>query len=107
MNKKYDVRNMDLIEGLDLRIQKLREMKYDDLANQQLSFIFNGIVEAYEKLNHAGNTEKKRLKEVKTIFDRHFKEMMIFPGYTIRQKIKIAIFRVSPSLYIRFDRGGL
>ena len=107
MNKKYDIRNADLIEGLDLRIQKLREMKYDDLADQQLSFVFNETVKAFEKLDRAGDLEKRRLKEVKMICDRHFREMMSYSCFSARQKAKIALFRVFPAIYLHFCTAGL
>ena len=107
MNKQYDVRNLDLIEGLDLRIQKLREMKYDGIANQQLIFVFNGTVNAFEKLNCKNGLEKRKLKEAKRICNRHFLKMMTFNGFSIRQKGKIALFRVSSSAYLRLFEGGL
>lgn len=107
MNKAYDIRNLDLIEGLDLRIQKLREMKYDYLADQQLSFIINESVESFEKLKHGDDAEKKKLKEVKAIYNRHFGKMMAFSGFTNRQRVKIALFRASPSLYLRLFKSGL
>lgn len=107
MNKRYDIRNTDAIEGLDLRIKKLREMKYTELADRQLSFLFNNTVEAFEKLNKTNMIEQEKLKEVKKICNRHFGEMLSFQGFSIAQKTKIAVFRVCPAVYHWLFRDGL
>lgn len=107
MNKQYDIRNTDLIEGLDLRIKKLREMQYEDLADQQLSFVFNHTVEAFERIKKPNNSEKVRLKETKAICNRHFKEMIAYRGFTTRQKARISLFRFLPQLYLHLFKNGL
>lgn len=107
MNKKYDIRNVDLIEGLDLRIRKLREMRFNELADRQLSFVFNSTVEAYRKLSDAHGPVKERLKEVKTICNRHFGEMMAYHGFSASQKARIALFRFIPGAYLRLFKTGL
>ena len=50
INKKYDIRNADMIEGLDLRINKLREMQYHNLADRQLPILFSQTLEAYTRI---------------------------------------------------------
>ena len=107
MNKKYDIRNTDRVIGLDLRIKKLREMGYQELADQQLPYMFNDTVEAYEKLNTTKSIEKKRRKEVKTICNRHFWEMVFSRVFTVSQKAKISLFRFLPGVYLHVFRGKL
>ncbi len=107
MNKSFDVRNCDLVEGLDLRIKKLREMGFDDLADRQLSFIFNQTVDAYVKMKDPNAEDKARQKEAKAISDRHYKEMMSYRGFTARQKTRITMFRYFPKLYLHLHKSGL
>ena len=107
MNKEYDIRNVDLIEGLDLRIRKLREMRFNEHADQQLLFVFNSTVEAYRKLGDEHGFVEDRLKEVKTICNRHFGEMMAYHGLSVSQKARIALFRFIPGAYLRLFKTGL
>lgn len=107
MNKEYDIRNTDLIEGLDLRICRLREMQFDELADQQLSFVFNHTVEAFEELRDTNFAERERLKEIRKICNRHFGAMMSFHGFSAAQKGKIALFRFCPVLYLHIFASGL
>ena len=106
MNKSFDIRNTDLIEGLDLRIKKLRCMGYDDLADQQLAFLFNQTVEAFMKIKAPDRVARGRLLTVKSIFRQHFREMMLSKTFTNAQKVKIALFRHFPAVYLKtFDSG--
>ena len=106
INKKYDIRNTDLIEGLDLRIKGLRKMKFNDLADRQLSFLFNATVEAFCRIQDPDDKTNARLHEVKAICDRHFPEMMNYKGFTLAKKAKILLFRYFPSIYtIAFGSG--
>lgn len=107
MNKKYDIRNTDLVEGLDLRIKGLRKMQYDDLADRQLSFLFNATVEAFSRTQDPDDKTKARLREVKSICDRYFLEMMNYKRFSQAQKMKILLFRYFPSIYIRVSGSGL
>lgn len=107
MNKQYDIRNTDEIEGLDLRINKLREMGYSDLADRHLFFLFNDTIEAFEKLDCKKETVKKRLRTVKAICNSHFREMMSYQGFSNPQKLKIGLFRFAPRLYMLFFHSGL
>ena len=107
MNKPYDIRNADLIEALDLRIQKLRDMHYSDLADRQLSFLFNATVEVFCRIPDPDDKTKARLHEVKSFCDRHFPEMMNYKGFTPAQKAKILLFRCFPSVYIKVYGSGL
>lgn len=107
MNREYDIRNADLIEGLDLRINKLRKMGYGELADQQLPFVFNNTVVAFEELADTSETTRKKKKEAKAICDRHFREMMLFHGFTTPQKVKIALFRFLPFIFTRLFHTGL
>lgn len=107
INKKYDIRNTDLVEGLDLRIKGLRKMQYDDLADRQLSFLFNATVEAFCRIPDPDDKTKARLREVKSFCDRHFPEMMNYKRFTPAQKAKILLFRYFPSVYIKVSGSGL
>ena len=107
INREYDVRNTDFIEGLDLRINRLRELKYYDLADRQLVFMFNHTVEAYIKLKKTTDAAMKRRKNVKRICNRHFKEMMSCDGFTNAQKGKFAFFRFFPDIYIEVYGEGI
>ena len=107
MNREYDIRNADLVEGFNLQINTLRKMGFSDLADQQLPFVFNRTVEAFEKLKNARGTERERMNEIRTICFRHFKEMMLCRGFTAPQKAKIALFRFFPHIYLRRFKTGI
>ena len=107
MNKRYDARSTDLIEALDLRINKLRSMRYDDLADRQLVFLFNHTVEAFSKLKKADNASRERLSVVKAICNRHFTAMLSYKGFSIAQKYKIVLFRFFPRVYAGLYGSGL
>lgn len=107
INKKYDIRNTDMIEGLDLRIRKLREMRYDKLADRQLPILFGQTMEAFNRISAPSEAEEKRLKQVKQIFDQHYREMMHYDGFSEAQKAKITAFRYFPGLYSKFIKSGL
>ncbi len=107
INKRYDIRNADIIEGLDLRILKLREMGYDDLADRQLPFLFNSTLEALVKLKKPNAAEKERLRDIHVICNRHFSEMMAFQDFSRTQKMKIALFRYLPGLYLSLVVSGI
>ena len=107
MNQTFDIRSLDLVEGLDLRIRKLREMRCDELADQQLPFIVDRTMDAYFKLKALSKPEKARLREIKTIFNRHYKEMLSCSGYTKAQKARISFFRYFPRFYGAVFKTGL
>ena len=107
MNKEYDIRNTDSIEGLDLRIVKLRSMQYDDLADQHLPLLFNQTVEAFCKLDASDDETRVRLVLSKKICDRHFREMLSYKGFHFKQKVKIFLFRFFPGLYKALFRSGI
>lgn len=107
MNKTYDIRNADLIEGLDLRIRKLREMGYERLADLQLSFMINSTMDAWQKLQNGNSAEKQRIAEVKTICNRHYREMLAASCFSWKQKLKISVFRFFPAAYRLFFHNGL
>lgn len=106
MNKPYDIRNADIIEGLDLRIRKLREMGYEGLADLQLPFMINSTMEAWQKLQNGSSSEKQRLTEVKTICNRHYREMLAASCFSWKQKLKISVFRIFPAVYRSFFHSG-
>ena len=107
INKAYDIRNTDLIEGLDLRVNKLRKMGYGDLADRQLPILFKQTAEALLRLKAKDETEKERLKSVKAICNRHYREMMRYDGFTAAQKAKITVFRFFPSAYTKWIGSGI
>lgn len=106
INKSYDIRNTDEIEGLDLRINKLRELNCAELADRHLVFMFNNTVEAFVNLKNKRGAEK-RLKAVKTICDAHFREMMSCDKFTDAQKVKISMFRYFPDIYTKTIGSGI
>lgn len=107
INKGYDIRNTDLIEGLDLRTNKLREMNYESLADWQLEFMFNSVVDAFKRIHPKSLQERQRLKYVKILFDRHFHEILKAKRFTPAQKAKMALFRFFPNLYKYFFTHGI
>lgn len=107
MNRRYDIGNTDLIEGLDRRIRKLREMGKDEIANRQLVYVFNQTVEAFCSLSGKDDLVDKRLKEVKRICNQHFGEMISYSNFTKAQKVKISLFRFFPKLYLKVFTSGL
>ena len=107
INRKYDIRNTDAIEGLDLRVKKLRELHYDDLADRQLPILFNQTVEAFVRIKDANGTEKDKLKFAKTICDSHYREMMRYDGFTRPQKAMITLFRFCPAIYTKKIGTGI
>ena len=72
-----------------------------------MSFLFNATVEAFCRIPDPDDKTKARLREVKSVCDRHFPEMMNYKGFTPAQKAKILLFRYFPSVYITVSGSGI
>ena len=100
MHQEYKLQFTDIIDAIELRIKKLEELDLQDLANENRQFIYSRVGAAYAFLNASIPENKKRLNEIKEIYDREYPKLMSTTSNP-KQKFRYWLLKTSPNLHTK------
>lgn len=76
MHQEYKLAFSDIIDAIELRVKKLEALGMQDLANDNRLFIYSRVAVAFANLDPAVEENKKRLDEIKDIYDSEYPKLM-------------------------------
>lgn len=100
MRQEYKVQFTDIIDALELRIKKLEELKLQQLADENRAFIYSRVGAAFVYLDASVPENKKRLDEIKAIYDAEYPKLMKTTDNP-KQKFRYMILKKMPTLHTK------
>ena len=76
MHQEYKLAFTDIIDAVELRVKKLEELGLQDLADENRAFIYSRVAVAFANLSPFVKENKKRLKEIKLIYNKEYPKLM-------------------------------
>ena len=101
MNKKFNKKRLDGIKALEERLEFFKEKKEEKLYNLTLVRYLIVIMIHYTNCKKFLENSKEIQKDLKNKYKEHYKKVLRLPECTKQDKLKIILFRISPSLYYR------
>ncbi len=98
MHQEYSIRSTDIIDAVEARIKKLEEMGFFDLADHNREFVYSRVAVAFANLDTSIEINKKRLDEIKTIYDREYPRLML-TQCGIKQKFRYWLLFKLPHIH--------
>lgn len=100
MHQEYKLAFTDIIDAIELRVKKLEELGLQDLADNNRVFIYSRVAVAYANLDPSVPENKKRLEEIKAIYDEEYPKLMKTTNNS-KQKFRYWLLRNNPNLHSR------
>lgn len=100
MHQEYKLQFTDIIDALELRIKKLEELGLQQLADENREFIYSRVGAAFAFLNNTVPVNKKRLDEIKKIYDTEYPKLMKETDNP-KQKFRYWLLKVSPKMHTK------
>lgn len=101
MHGEYNIRFTDIIDALKERYEWLESVGQQQLANDTRMFVYSRTAVAYAHLDKNNPEHKKRLDEIKVIYDDCCDALMRDKSVSVKQKIRLEMLKVNPSLHTR------
>lgn len=98
MHQKYKLAFTDIIDAIELRVKKLEELGLQDLADDNRAFIYSRVAVAYANLNPSVPANKKRLEEIKALYDEEYPKLINTTNNS-KQKFRYWLLRNYPKLH--------
>lgn len=98
MHQKYKLQSTDIIDALELRLNKLEELGLQDLANENRPFIYSRVGAAFAFLDSSVPENKKRLLEIKDIYNKEYPKLMKETNNS-KQKIRYWLLKKFPNMH--------
>ena len=76
IHQEYRLSFTDIIDAVELRIKKLEELGLQELADENRPFIYSRVAVAFANLDDSVIENKKRLGEIKDIYDKEYSRLM-------------------------------
>ncbi len=99
MHSKYDIRFTDIVDAIRERYIWLEAIGQKDMANEARMFIYPRVAVAFANLDSKIPENKKRLKEIKKIYNECYPILMKQKGIPLTQKIRLTLLRFFPELH--------
>lgn len=100
MHQEYKLSSTDIVDALMLRINKLEELGLHDLADENRPFLYSRVGVAFANLDSSSAINKKRLDEIKDIYDCEYPKLMrSAPGF--KQRIRYWLLHRFPSIHTK------
>lgn len=98
MHQEYKLQFTDIIDALEFRIKKLEELGLQDLANENREFIYSRVGAAFAFLDSSVAENKKRLLEIKGIYDMEYPKLMNETNNS-KQKLRYWLLKHFPDIH--------
>ena len=98
MHQEYKLPFTDIIDAIELRIAKLEELGLQELANENRPFIYSRVAVAFAQLDASVPENKKRLDEIKAIYDQEYPKLMAETN-NIKQKVRYWLLYRFPEIH--------
>lgn len=98
MHQEYKLAFTDIIDSIEMRVKKLEELGLQDLADDNRVFIYSRVAVAYANLDSSVPENKKRLEEIKAIYNEEYPKLMKTTN-TSKQKFRYWLLRNNPNLH--------
>ena len=98
MHQEYKLDFTDIIDAIELRIKKLEELDLQKLADENRVFIYSRVGVAFANLDPDVPENKKRLEEIKAIYDEEYPKLMKTTNNS-KQKFRYWLLRNNPNLH--------
>ena len=100
MHSEYDIRFTDIIFAIKERYEWLESIGQQKLANEARMFIYTRVAVAFAHLNPGIPEHKRKLKEIKAIYDDCYK-ILIKENIGLKQKIRLWMLYRIPLLHTK------
>ena len=101
MGKKFNVKRLDILEGIEGRINFFKEHNEKELYNLSLEFYLQKIRESYLNIKKYINENNKIESELIEKHKKYSKYLLKAKNVKIKTKFKILIFSISPDLFYK------
>lgn len=106
MNQEYKLQFTDIIDAIELRVKKLEELDLQKLADDNREFIYSRVGAAFAFLDQSVPENKKRLNEIKEIYDNEYPKLMKTTSNS-KQKFRYWLLKNLPSVHTRIFGGKM
>lgn len=100
MHQEYKLQFTDIIDAVELRIKKLEELGLKKLADDNREFIYSRVGAAFAFLDSTVSENKKRLIEIKVIYDNEYPKLMKTTDNP-KQKFRYWLLKHSPNMHTK------
>ena len=100
IHQEYRLSFTDIIDAVELRIKKLEELGLQELADENRPFIYSRVAVAYANLDDSVIENKKRLGEIKDIYDNEYSRLMK-TAPNIKQKFRYWLLYHFPNVHTK------
>ena len=98
MHQEYKIQFTDIIDAIELRVKKLEELGLQDIANDNRVFIYSRVAVAFANLDASVPENKKRLNEIKRIYDSEYPKLMK-TAPNAKQKFRYWLLKHFPNIH--------
>lgn len=100
MHQEYKLQFTDIIDAIQLRVNKLEELGLQQLADDNREFIYSRVGAAFAFLDASVPENRKRLDEIKAIYDAEYPRLMKTTD-NLKQKFRYVLLKKSPTIHTK------
>ncbi len=98
MRSSYNLRSTHLVDAVRTSSSKLEALGQASAASIMREFVYTQTAVAFAQLNLKNPEHKKRLSEIKKIYDESYPKLMS-SATSIKQKLRYSLLKISPKLH--------
>lgn len=99
MNMEYNIKFTDIVDAVYERAKWLDSIGQNLLADETRLFVYSQVAVAYAHLNMNNAEHRKRLNEIKILYDECYKKMKKSKQIGWKQKTRMFILKYMPSIH--------
>lgn len=99
MNSQYNIRFTDIVDAVYDRAAWLDSIGQGQLADETRLFVYSQVAVAYTHLNKNDSGHRRRLSEIKSIYDECYKNLIKADHIGWKQKVRLVVLKNMPSLH--------
>ena len=99
MNSEYNIRFTDIVDAVYDRAKWLDSIGQRKLADETRLFVYSQVAAAYAHLDQNNTAHRKRLREIKAIYDECCGVLIQSDQIGWKQKVRLLALKKAPSLH--------
>lgn len=99
MNSAYNIKFTDIVDAVYDRAKWLDSIGQKRLADETRLFVYSQVAVAYAHLDKNDSQHRKRLNEIKGLYDESYKKLIRASHIGWKQKVRLFVLKNMPSVH--------